>query len=220
MKKATTYVKIALLLIKIKVEGLLIFAKGIKGTIAIDKEIEIDMDVQKNLNQAIIDLDATVVIRKTDKSTAMTKKEGNQSTALILILQDIADSTEKQANAISPGDVPAIEEIILRIGFKLFKTRFVTGRIFEIFKKVIGGVSIRVKALKPGTTYYWRWSPDKITWTTLQTTQSSSVRITGLPSDIRVYFQSATTPPQSRVPVLDAAGFEPEWSDSISAMIP
>ncbi len=220
MKKTTIYVKIALLVAKMKVEGLLTFAKAISGTIATDTEIVIDPIVQANLAKKIAELDATVVLRETDFSKAMTKKEGNQATELILILTDIANSTEKQANALSPGDVPAIEEIILRIGFKLFKTRFITGRIFEVFKKIIGGVSIRMKALKPGTTYYWRWSLDKIIWTTLQSTQSASVRIAGLPSDKRVYFESATTPPQSRVPLLDAKGFEPEWGDTISAMIP
>jgi hypothetical protein len=220
MKKVIAYVRIALHFSKMTVLEVLPFAKGIKAKILIDPDIHIDPAVQLDLDNAITALDGTVTLRETDKSTALTATEGQQVSDLIIIIEDIAQTTEKQANAQTPGVVLTIESKILRIGFLLAKAGIKAGRFFEIFKMFIGKVAIRVKKDKTFNLYHWCWSLDEITWTRISDTTVASIVIFGLPSGKRVHFKSAQTLKVKGVPQIDANNNEPDWSDSISEMIP
>ena len=220
MKKVVAYIKIALHFGKMTVLEVLPFAKAIKSKILIDPDIHIDPAVQLKLDNEITALDATVTLRKTDKSPSLTTTEGQQVSDLIITLEDIASSTEKQANAQTPGVVLTIETKILRIGFLLAKTGTFAGRFFEIFKMFIGKVAIRVKKDKTYNLYHWCWSLDEVTWVRVSDSTVASILIFGLPSGKRVYFRSAQTLKVKGVPSIDANNNEPDWGDTISEMIP
>ncbi len=220
MKKTVIYVKIALHFAKMKVVGLLPFAKGISAKIAIDPNIVIDPVVQSKLNQQIKDLDGTVTARETDLSVTLTKMEGKQATALTNTLTSIATTTEEQANDLTPGDVISIQTIITRIGYKLVKAAVMAGRSFEIFKTLKASVYIRIKADKTYNLYHWRWSADGVIWVRLQDTTVSNIIVFGLPEKKEAYFQSAVTLKVKGLPKLNAVPVEPEWGDIISELIP
>jgi hypothetical protein len=220
MKKALIYVRIALHFGKMSVLEALSAARGIKDKILVDPDIIISPAVQLELSNEITALQATVTLRETDKSTSLTRLEEQQSSDLLITIEDIAQTTEKQANAQTPGVVATIEEKILRIGFKLAKAASLAGRFFKVFKTAVGSASIRIKALAKGTQYHWRWSEDGVIWTRVESTVVSNVTITGLPSSKVIEFQYAITEPMGRTPVVPATPVEPDWSDSITALIP
>ncbi len=220
MKNLQIYVKILLHFAKLKVADLIPFAKGISAKAAIDPDVPVDPGLVGQLNGNIKDLEATVVARESDTSISLTKTEGKQTTALIRTLTKVSTVVEEGANDLTPGDVTAIQIIITRIGFRVYKVRDIAGRFFEIFKTLIATVYIRVKADKTINLYQWRWSLDEITWIRLDDTTVASIIIFGLPSGKTVFFQYAVSLKVKGVPKISAVPTVPEWGDSISELIP
>ncbi len=220
MKNVLFYVKILKHFAKLKVPELLPFAKGISAKGAIDPDVPVDPALTGQLNGNIKDLEITVVARETDTSISLTKTEGKQTTALVRTLTKISTGVEEGANDLYPGDVTAIQVIIFRIGFRVFKVPNIAGRFFEIFKTLVATVYIRIKADKTYNLYQWRWSLDEKTWFRLDDTTVASIIIFGLPSGKMVFFQSAVKLKVKGVPKINAIMQEPEWGDSISELIP
>ena len=220
MKNLLIYVKILLHFAKLKVADLLPFAKGISKKGAVDPDAPVDPTLISQLNGNIKGLEATVIARETDTSTSLTKIEGQQVTAMVRTLTKIANGVEETANDDNPGDVTAIQAIIFRIGFQVYKVPNIAGRFFEIFKTLIATAYIRIKADKKINLYQWRWSLDEVTWFRLDDTTVASIIIFGLPSGKTVFFQSAVKLKIKGVPKINAIMQEPEWGDSISELIP
>jgi hypothetical protein len=220
MKKTIVYVRVALGFFEDKVNALLPFAKGIRDKIFVDPDIHIDPVVQGKLKDQIIELDKTVVKRKTDLSKDLTKTEAGQTYDVLLTLKDIARTTERDANALTPGNEAAIQTIILRIGFAIATVGVKAGRTFEVFKTLVGKAFIRVRKDKAVLLYHRRWSLDEITWNRVADSVVASVVIFGLPSKTLVYFQSAETLKVKVTPQINAIYQEPIWGDTISELIP
>jgi hypothetical protein len=220
MKKTIVIVLIALHFAKMKVVNLLPFARSIHDNAGADPGVSIDPAVVTQLDGEIILLSATVTLRETNKSKALTKLEGNQATDVILTLTKIANSVQEQANAIIPGNTARATLAIFRIGFLTKIITSLAGRTFEIFKTAVGAVSIRVKKNKLVNLYHWRYSYDGITWFRLPDTTVVSIYVYGFSSAKIVFFQSAQTLKGGGVPQINIDDLEPDWSDSISAVIP
>ncbi len=220
MKKTIAYLAIALHFTKMNVEDLVTFASSILLNHAADPDVVIDEDDVTALEGEMGAVQATVVLRETDKSSDLTILEGTQANAVMIRLTTIANSAEKQANEIEPGNIVRAKLAYTRIGFIARKETSAAERFFEVFKTAIGKVSIRIKADKTYSLYHWRFSTDGVTWTRLADSRVAGIVIFNLPHLKTVYFQSAVTLKVSGAPQIDATNPEPEWGDSISALVP
>ena len=196
------------------------FAKGISAKGAVDPDVPVDPALISQLNGNVKALEITAVARETDSSLSLTKTEGKQVTALVRTLTKVSTGVEEGANDLNSGDVTAIQEIIFRIGFRVYKVPNIAGRFFEIFKTLVATAYVRIKADKTYNLYQWRWSLDEVTWFRLDDTTVASIIIFGLPSGKTVFFQSAVKLKVKGIPKINAIMPEPEWGDSISELIP
>ncbi len=220
MKKVISYVKTALHFGKMKAGELAPFAGSILLNATADPGVTIDADDLTALAEEKAALVATAELRLTNKSMSLTTLEGTQATAVLVRVTNIASSVEKQANAIEPGNTARATLAIQRIGFMPEKVADIAGRFFAVFKTAVGAASIRVKKDKLVNLYHWRWSTDGINWVRLPDSTAVSVYIYNLPHNKIVFFQSAVTLKARGVPQFDANNNEPEWGDSITALIP
>jgi hypothetical protein len=220
MKTTIKLVHIALHFAEMTVLELLNFAKGIKLKIATDPDVTIDAGVQTALGSQITALDNTVTARQTDKSQTLTNLEADQASKVIITLATIAHTTEDTANSIAAGDTAAATTIITRIGFQVADAASHPGRTFEVYETAPKKAKVHSPAMERGTIYHRRWSQNQQLWHRVKDTTEASVTFDNLPGGGTIYFQMATTAPAGRNPVLDANISEPNWGDSIHAVIP
>lgn len=178
-------------------------------------------------NAQITDLANTIIARVTDPSPSLEQDEISQSTIVYDSLDALADQVEMLANASDPGNVAAIESLILGIGFQVKSPHAKQEQTFAVIATDHGSATLTQHLpakKKTRAIYAWIYTltpSDANSWSTPVFTVESKVTLTGLTPDKRGYFKGAVLLPLGVNPVIDINDEQINWDPTIiSGLIP
>ncbi|MDD5033899.1 MAG: hypothetical protein PHE55_04005 [Methylococcaceae bacterium] len=158
MKQTVSRVHIALNFPKVSVDELITLSTAVASRLASDPDAIAPPVPSAALAQQTNELQATHILRKTDRSPTLTRLEEQQGNALVQSLASDAHYVEDTANTLANGDVAKAQQIITRTGFQLKKIGQHHPRSFEVVEAGEGWVHLRVKKSRTGNeAHAWRY---------------------------------------------------------------
>ena len=226
MKNAITWVKAAKDYHEKTSELLVPFCTGLINQLSIDPDVPvggIPAPLTVSIYTGMISgLNTNIVARQTTKSITLTSDELSKTSTLLHNTDILVNYIDNACNQIFAGDVPHITAVFARFG--LTPVGHGTGHqhIFRVLRTGPSSATLEAPTGGPSSLHHWRWSTDQINWKQVKSTYKATVTITGLPQDVRVYFQYDISPPVGKgiYPTVSANLDDFHWSSSISELIP
>ena len=197
---------------------------------SLQKQLGIDTDVPAGAspvaaniyNGQISDVNADILNMQNAQSTSLTSKLNADVSTLLHSTDLIVGYIDSTNNQKFPGNVEKITTILGRFGMKPASHAIAQQHIFNVMTTDSGSATLQAPVSGMGSVYHWRWSIDQKTWTQVKSTHRSTVIISKLPQDVRVYFQYDFTAPMGKgtYPTVSANADDFHWSDSVSELIP
>ena len=197
---------------------------------SLQKQLGIDTDVPASgapvtaaiYNGQISDVNADLLQMQNTQSTQLTSDLNSKVSTLLFSTDLIVGYIESTSNQKYPGNVDKITTIFGRFGLSPATHAIAQQHIFNVMATDSGSATLQAPVSGMGSVYHWRWSQDQKTWIQVKSTHKSTVIISKLPQDVRVYFQYDFSPPLGKgtYPTVGANADDFHWSDSISELIP
>lgn len=170
----------------------------------------------------ISDVNTDIIARQNSKSTTLTADEHGKVGILLHSTDLLVGYIDSASNQKFPGDVTKITAIMARFGLKPAVHGKVQEHVFNVLSVAGSSATLQCPTAGDGSNYHWRWSADQKIWIQVKSTHKSTVTITNLPHDVRVYFQYDVSMPvgKGKYPVVSANADDFHWSDAISELIP